>query len=139
MVLNVKRAHVLLGHPSEALTRQIAKALKWTLTRGGLGVCESCAVAKAKQKNLPQIEKNHTKLDKTQQTAYLDQCTVRDTFGSKTPYVWWICVLGYAGLKFSKFFRSKNSMIEPAAEFFYQLTTKGNGPAKLRMDNGGEN
>ena len=39
----------------------------------------------------------------------------------------------------SKFFRSKNSMIEPAAEFFHRMHTEGNGPAKLRMDNGGEN
>ena len=108
VVLNLKKAHALLGHPSEALTRKIAKALKWTLTRGGLGVCEPCAVAKAKQKNVPQIEEDHKRLDKSQQTAYLDQSTVKDTFGKKTPYVWRLCVLGYAGLKFSMFFRSKN-------------------------------
>jgi hypothetical protein len=44
-------------------------------------------------------------------------------------------VLGYTGLKISKFFKSKNSMIEPTAEFVYKLYVKGNGPAKLQMDN----
>jgi hypothetical protein len=141
--LNVKKAHALLGHQSEAITRQICNTLGWTLARGSLGVCEPCALAKAKQKNVPNELKSYAEKDKTKQTAFLDQCIVKDTFGgrsNKRPnLVWWILVLGHAGLKFAKFFRAKNKMIEPTAEFLHQLVEDGGGPAKLRMDNAGEN
>jgi hypothetical protein len=141
--MNVKKAHALLGHPSEAITRQICKTLGWTLARGSLGVCEPCALAKAKQKNTTAAPKSYEDKDKSKQIAYLDQCMVKDTFaGDRKPrptLVWWIMVLGYAGLKFTKFFKAKNKMIEPTAEFLNQLIEKGEGPAKLRMDNAGEN
>jgi len=105
-----------------------------------LGVCESCALAKAKQKNVPYDMKSHDKKDKSKQTAYLDQCLVKDTItGKRANWVWWIMVLGYAGLKITKFFRAKNKMIEPTAELLHQLHEEGNGSAKLRMDNAGEN
>ncbi len=47
---NIKKAHELLGHNNEIDTRQMASHLGWTITRGPLGVCESCANAKARQK-----------------------------------------------------------------------------------------
>jgi hypothetical protein len=52
---NIKKAHELLGHNNENDTRQIASHLGWTITRGPLGVCECCANAKARQKNVPKI------------------------------------------------------------------------------------
>ncbi len=52
---NIKKAHELLGHNNENDTRQMANHLGWTITRGPLGVCESCADAKATQKNVPKI------------------------------------------------------------------------------------
>ncbi len=52
---NIKKAHELLGHNNENDTRQMASHLGWTITRGPLGVCESCANAKARQKNVPKI------------------------------------------------------------------------------------
>ncbi len=51
---NIKKAHELLGHNNDD-TRQTASHLGWTITRGPLGVCQSCANAKAKQKNVPKI------------------------------------------------------------------------------------
>jgi hypothetical protein len=53
---NNKKAHELLGHNNGNDTRQTASHLGWTITRGPLGVCESCANAKARQKNY-QLEK----------------------------------------------------------------------------------
>jgi hypothetical protein len=50
---NIKKAHELLGHNNENDTRQMASHLGWTITRGPLGMCESCANAKARQKNMP--------------------------------------------------------------------------------------
>ena len=52
--LSVAKAHSILGHSNEESTRATAKYLNWQLTRGSKK-CESCAEAKAKQKNLPQM------------------------------------------------------------------------------------
>ncbi len=51
---NIKKVHELLGHNNDD-TRQIVGQLGWTITRGLLGVCESCASSKAGQKNVPKI------------------------------------------------------------------------------------
>jgi hypothetical protein len=51
----IKKAHELLGHNNENDTRQMAGHLGWTIPRGPLGLCESCANAKARQKNVPMI------------------------------------------------------------------------------------
>jgi hypothetical protein len=47
----IYKAHELLGHNDENVTRQIASHSGWTITRGSLGIYESCANAKARQKN----------------------------------------------------------------------------------------
>jgi hypothetical protein len=51
--INVKRAHAYLGHLSKDTTRLTAKYLGMNLLHGTLPVCELCAIAKAKQKNVP--------------------------------------------------------------------------------------
>ena len=80
------------------------------------------------------------KPDKKNQIAYLDQCLIKDiTTAKQLHWVWWIFVLGYAGLKFSKFYRTKNKMIEPTAAMLHRLSQDDNAPARLRMDNAGEN
>jgi hypothetical protein len=63
---NIKKAHELLGHNNENDTRQMASHLCWTITRGPLGVCESCANAKARQKNVPEISTGEGNSDKWQ-------------------------------------------------------------------------
>ncbi len=52
---NIKKAHALLGHNNENDTRQMVSHLGWTITRGPQRVCESCANAKARQKNMFKI------------------------------------------------------------------------------------
>ncbi len=51
--INAKQAHEYLGHLSKDTTRMLAKYLGMILLRGLLPVCESCAIAKAKQRNIP--------------------------------------------------------------------------------------
>lgn len=63
----IKKAHDMLGHRDETTTRQMAKALEWTITRGTLKICKTCAKSKAKQKsigNLTQEEQALMKADK---------------------------------------------------------------------------
>ena len=50
-VMSVANAHALLGHCNEDATRKTAKHLGWELTSGSKP-CQSCAEAKAKQKNM---------------------------------------------------------------------------------------
>ena len=54
MVLSKTKAHKLLGHSNNDSTTETAKALGWKLT-GTKQVCESCYLAKAKQKNIPKV------------------------------------------------------------------------------------
>jgi hypothetical protein len=53
--MSILQAHRRLGHSSEDITRQSAAALGWKITRGSLGACEACAIAKAQQKNVVKV------------------------------------------------------------------------------------
>ena len=50
--VSIVKAHDKLGHMDEEATRKTAKQLGWTITRGTLPKCESCAKGKAKQKKV---------------------------------------------------------------------------------------
>jgi hypothetical protein len=56
--ISIKKAHSLLGHMNEAYTKESATYLGWILTRGTLGKCESCAIGKARQKNIGKGDEN---------------------------------------------------------------------------------
>jgi hypothetical protein len=75
IVMEYKQAHDKLGHMGEEATRKAAKALGWTLT-GTAGVCESCAVAKAKQKSVPKVT-NAKPLQANEIRVYLDVSTLK--------------------------------------------------------------
>eukprot|EP00957_Ditylum_brightwellii_P212311 15367177-Ditylum_brightwellii.AAC.3 len=51
--LNINKAHDLLVHADEVRCRAAAKNLGWVITRGKLNLCESCAVSKSGQTNVP--------------------------------------------------------------------------------------
>eukprot|EP00957_Ditylum_brightwellii_P083981 6383421-Ditylum_brightwellii.AAC.1 len=53
--LNVNKAHELLGHTNKDRTWRTTKHLGWEIVCGGFVPCESCAVGKARQKNVPKI------------------------------------------------------------------------------------
>ena len=57
-VISMQQAHERLSHPGEEMTRKIAKALGWTLTRGNLKPCEACSAGKANQMNVPQVSEH---------------------------------------------------------------------------------
>jgi hypothetical protein len=51
--MTIGQAHNMLGHADEASTRKTAKELNIEIVRGTMQPCEHCAVAKAKQNNVP--------------------------------------------------------------------------------------
>ncbi len=51
--VNIKRAHECFGHMNEIATRKTAAQLGMELSRTGFTMCESCAIGKAQQRNVP--------------------------------------------------------------------------------------
>ena len=70
--MNIEQApHAILGHSREGKARQTAAAFRILITRGALKTCESCAIAKAKQKNMND-ESEGEKADKYNGRVYHD-------------------------------------------------------------------
>jgi hypothetical protein len=116
-------AHERLGHLGEEATKVIAKNIGWKIT-GTPGVCESCAVGKAKQKPLPQVSHNKP-LGEGERRVHLDLSTLKPRQTKKgekqvtisKPH-WQILVDGQTQLKWSNFFATKDGMVEPTCQIF---------------------
>jgi hypothetical protein len=142
---SVKQAHQQLGHKPEDLTRQMAKHLGWTVTRGTLKPCESCARAKAKQKDIKTTkEEPSKKATEVNGRVYLDISSIKEKdletltleqIPSRNH--WRMVVDELTGKKFSGFYKAKNEMIEPTCELFNQWKDQGKPVIILRMDNAG--
>eukprot|EP00957_Ditylum_brightwellii_P038657 2922379-Ditylum_brightwellii.AAC.1 len=106
-----------------------------------MSTCESCAVGKAKQKNVPKVSE-HIKSDKPGERIFLDISTIKgEKDGPKVNVKnqWRIMVDECTSLKFSDFFKTKNGMVEPTLEQFNRWSKKGIMVQYLRCDNAGEN
>ena len=118
--LNINKAHGLYGHQCEAHTRAIAKALGQELTKGNMLKCIDYAKGKVKQKNLKKT-KDEEENKKDEGRVYLDLSRVlmppELKFKSRNPN-WLIVVDEKTGLKTSRFFTSKNGMVELTCEMF---------------------
>ena len=53
-IVNIKKGHGMMSHMGENDTRKSLQYLGYQITRGNLPPCESCRVAKAKRRALPQ-------------------------------------------------------------------------------------
>ena len=107
--MSIDRAHAILGHSSEAKTRETAAALGILITRGALKTCESCAISKAKQKNVNE-ESTGEKASKYNGRVYHDIATVKESeedksLGRKT--VWHITAEETVNFKRSKILQGK--------------------------------
>jgi Reverse transcriptase (RNA-dependent DNA polymerase) len=138
-VMNVNKAHRLLGHQSESTTRKTAEYLGWRITRGTMEPCVPCTIGKAKQKNtvkVSQREKSKTPGER----IFTDIASVRpkeDTQLSK-PF-WCIKVDERTQIKFSSFHKHKDEMVESSCELFDKWKQGGNPVKFIRCDNAGEN
>ena len=81
--MSIEQAHAILGHASKGKTRHISAALDILITRGALKTCESCAIAKTKQKNMNDESKGE-KADKYNGSVYHDIATVKDGKNDKS-------------------------------------------------------
>ena len=135
--MSIERAHAILGHLREEKTGQTAAALGICITRGALKTCESCAIAKAKQKNVND-ESEGEKAVKYNRRVYHDIVTVKESengksLGRKT--VWHITAEETVNFKRSKFFMAKSDMPKDMCAFMQQEKSHRHPILVIRQNN----
>ena len=138
--MTFRQAHDQLGHMSYATTRETAKRLGLQITKTQILPCAACAAGKAKQKNIKRTETTKQKIG--QRRAYLDIATIKKRQGMPIPSKpnWRIIVVDQRiQIKFSKFFKTKDAMVEPTCEQLHKWQQSNIGITHLRLDNAGEN
>jgi hypothetical protein len=141
LTMTIKQAHERFGHIGEDETRAMAKHLGIKVTQGKLKPCEGCTVAKAKQKNVPQINLTQVRATRFGERVYSDISTIRqsDDGPPVTKPNWHMIIDEATRLMTCNFYSSKNGMVEPTCELFHQWKIQGRPVEILRQDNAGEN
>ena len=141
LTMTIKQAHERFGHANEAATRRAAEHMGIKIARGTLKVCEACARAKAKQKNVIKHNVTHQQALSFPKRVFLDIATLKSKEGQPpvTKPNWLIIVDEATNMKFSFFFATKNGMVEPTCELFHKWKQQGHVVQIVRMDNAGEN
>ncbi len=141
--INVKRAHEYLGHLSEDTTRLTAKYLGMNLSRGSLPVCESCAIAKAKQRNVPKETSGGSKAKEFNSRVFHDLSKIRAPDELEEIEIaksnWHILIDEATGFKRSAFFITKVGIIQDMCEYMHGEKECGYPIKILRQDNPKEN
>ena len=140
--ISIDLAHQMFGHADEESTKKTAKALGFDISKGKMKPCESCARAKAKQRNVPKLS-NHQPSNEVNGRVFLDLSVIKrpkemDDI-SITKGNWCLIVDEATGMKFSSFHETKNGMIEPVCEKFSKWSKAGKPVKVVRCDNAGEN
>ena len=139
--LNIKKAHELLGHMNEEMTRKAAKHLGWEITKGTMKTCESCAIGKAKQKNVPK-KSDHVGSKANGERVFLDIATIKGEKDGPPPNArrnWRIMVDERTQMKFSMFCTTKDGMVIPTLNQLARWNQNGMTVKYIRLDNAGEN
>jgi hypothetical protein len=116
----------------------MASHLGWTITRGQLGVCESCANAKARQKNVPKISTGE-KVTVINGRWFHDSSTLNVHKGENgSSKIWDLTVDELTGIPFSGVYNKKNEFIESVCQCIQAQTARGYPVLIMRQDNIGE-
>ena len=139
--MSIMQAHSRLGHANEDMTRKTAKALGIIITKGSMGPCEGCSVAKAKQKNVPKHNVTHEKSTKFAERIFIDTTFLKMTEDEPkiTKPNMFIIVDEATNLKMVYFYDNKNDMVEPTCELIQKWKSNNKAVKFVRMDNAGEN
>lgn len=129
-------AHDLLGHAGEAVTKLTAKFMGWTISKKK-ETCESCPIAKAKQKNMAKQITNVVTEAGTMMSSDMSSVAGSSFGGSK----YWILIVDYATkMKWSFFVKQKSEQAQTLLNFVKELKANHNINIKRwRFDNAGEN
>jgi hypothetical protein len=127
--INVKWAHEYLGHLSKDTTRLTAKYLGMNLVHGTLPVCKLCAIAKAKQKNVPKETSGASKATEFNGRVFhdLSKIEVPEELGQIeiAKSNWHIAVDEVPGYKRSAFFVTKRKIINNMCKYMHSKKEQG--------------
>jgi len=126
--------HQKLGHPGEDRVRTIAKIMGFNLIEPET-VCEACANAKARQKNLNQ-EANQSEVPGERLAIDISSVNTPSLGGTK----FWVLITDEnTKMKWSFFLKRKNEIQAQVMPFMKELFGTGFKVKFVRMDNAGEN
>ena len=133
--LQIQELHGMLGHASMRTCRETAKYYGWIIS-GQDYVCDSCAKAKAKQRN---ISKEVTREEIIGKKMAIDISSIqaRSYGGSK----FWLLMMDDASdYCWSEFLKNKSELADRVINKIRNLKAKGIADVKvIRCDNAGEN
>jgi hypothetical protein len=111
----------------------------WTITRGPIGVCESCANAKTRQKNKTKILTGE-KATVIKGRWFHDSSTPKLHKGEKgSSKIWDLTVDELTGIPFTGISKKKNEFIESMCQHIQAQAARGHPVLIMRQDNAGEN
>ena len=136
--------HHLFGHIRRPMTKKICTYRGWKLIGTNNSICESCQVAKAKQKSLPKIDKHESVANVKR--VHLDISTIKgkklgeNKYGPRpTKPVWLLIIDARTQRKVSAFFNKNDKNVEFVCKLFRYWKRNGKAVMHLRMNNAGEN
>ena len=130
-------AHRRLGHIGGHVLNATAKNLGWKLVGGVVNDCESCAIAKAKQKNVPKFTEKRNSKPGEDWSVDISSIKSQSAGGAK---FWGLWVDRCTGYKKSFFLKTKKGQVQLGVDFVQQLKQKNGIQVKsIRADNAGEN
>jgi hypothetical protein len=139
--VNIKRAHECFGHMHEIATTGLRAQLGMELSRTGFATCESCAIRKAQQCNVPKESFGEI-------ASTLNRRVGHDLSKIKVPEGldvtinkpnWHIMVNQLLGFKLSNFFVTKNEIINYMCLIMHSEAERGYPIQILHQDNAEEN
>jgi hypothetical protein len=125
--VNIKHAHECFGHMNEIATRKTAEQLGMELSWTGFATCESCAIGKAQQRNVPKesLREKATTLN-GQVGHYLSKIKVPEGLDVTINMPnWHIMVNQLSGFTQSKFFMTKNEIVDYMCQIMHSEAEQG--------------
>ncbi len=138
--MNIKRAHKCFGHINETTTHKTATQLGMALSRTGFATCESCAIGKAQQHNVPKDSSGEKETNFNGRVSH-DLSKIKVPEGLDVTINkpnWHIMVDQLSGFKRSKFFMTKNEIIDYMCQIMHLEAERGYPIQILHQDNPGE-
>jgi hypothetical protein len=132
--IDINKLHSMLGHANEAYSRLTAKQYGWEIT-GKWTVCENCAIAKSKQKNLS--KSNTSPVLHPGERLYLDISSIKSTAMGGIKF-WCLVVDEVSKMKWSFFLKEKSDQVDKLLPFLKEMKTQY-AIKYIRCDNAGEN
>jgi hypothetical protein len=136
--MTYSKAHQVLGHTGEMRTRATSESLGWKIGPTSK-VCESCPIAKAKQKNVKKTGSKDEQIVKAGELFGSDITSSKSTSYGGNKF--WVLVVDYATkMKWSFFIKKKSDQAQVLLQLAQDIKAKFNITIRRwRMDNAGEN